>query len=127
MTKDIYSQAAYAAYQNGMKIDSVMERLKEVLDKRGHMALYERVLIDLQEIITQATETPTKITLAQLEDRKKHEQEITKILSEYKITEEPEYVADETIVGGFIIESKDKMVDRSYKRSLVSLYRSVIS
>ena len=34
-------------------------------------------------------------------------------------------VVDETIVGGFQIRTKDTLIDGSYKKSLVELYRNI--
>ena len=36
------------------------------------------------------------------------------------------YMVDHTLVGGFTVRSKDRLVDGSYKRQLLDLYRTFI-
>lgn len=124
---DTYATAAYLALEDGMMLPDVLKRLVEVLEKRGHSKLYGGILRELEKKIAGAEEAKTTVRLADTDDEKVLKAEIAAALTEIGGEQVYELETDESLVGGFVLETKDRMVDASYKRSLLSLYRKFVT
>lgn len=66
------------------------------------------------------------LTVANKEDVTKYKEEVQKYVTTLNGDDHIGVKVDEQIIGGFKIEFGDMMVDGSYKRRLLNLYREII-
>lgn len=126
-----YAEALYGALQGvAEESDSkkVLTRFRKVLSARGHDKLLPFISRELdkillrekgkKEVVLVTADSKSKGKWAHAYDHYEKEGSIPKgaLLRE---------VIDESIVGGFQIRMKDTLIDGSYKKSLLELYRSV--
>ena len=130
-----YAEALYAALQSkDVKTDAdskkILTRFRKVLAARGHERLLHFIGHELEKIM--ARENVNNEVILVTADAKS----IGKWAHAYDHYEKEGLVprgsirrdvVDESIVGGFQIRSKDTLIDGSYKKSLVELYRKVIN
>jgi F0F1-type ATP synthase delta subunit len=121
-----YSTGVLELILNGMSPETALEKLRAMLSSRGHERLYPKIL---RELLTEASRTASRntatVTLARKDDARALHGDIESALHTLGVTEH-DIVIDETITGGFVVEAKEKRIDRSYKKSLLTLYRSLI-
>lgn len=122
-----YTEAILSLAKEGKISAHTLTDLKKVLENRGHTRLYPKILAQLKRILEHDQKTGTAlITLAKESDGSRYKNKIVEALTELKITEYTTSI-DPTIVGGFIAEGSMKRVDASYKKQLLTLYRSLVS
>ncbi len=121
-----YSQAVRALVREGTSPDAALMGLRTMLTARGHLRLYPKILKELLTEVTKdsANETAT-VTVARAGDEITHKKEITEQLTLLGQNEHTTII-DESIVGGYIIEGTNSRIDNSYKKRLLTLYRSLI-
>ncbi len=123
--KDNYITAVLEKIKTGDSLDKIIKGLQSTLKERGHQRLYAPILRGVLKVL-EATGT-NKITVVVPNDNV-YEKELAKIkeaLAELAATGEPEVVIDPTIVGGWLVEANNKILDKSYKTKLVNLYRAL--
>jgi F0F1-type ATP synthase delta subunit len=122
-----YAHATYQVINSGLGVDAALTKLKLVMQKRGSMRLYPRVLKELIALLEKQTHrTVTTVTVARVKDISRHDLDIEKALISLGAAKEYTTAVDPTIVGGFKISKYDRVIDSTYKRRLVALYRSII-
>ena len=127
MTRKVYAEAIYRAITSGLEPEKALSGLRQVLTRHGHVSLYASILKDLLISLKKAeNDTTATIVLARKEDRENYAKQIEQFVTETKATE-AQIVIDESIIGGFIAKTKTTKRDQSYKESLISIYRSVVS
>lgn len=121
-----YIQATYDVLQKQPDNTETFDALKIYLKSRGLMKLYPSILRGLMEMERRTLKSSIpKIIVARKEDFKKHAQEIEKYLESMSSGTAHEGVIDESCIGGFIIQTKDKKIDHSYKQKLLHAYQRV--
>ena len=124
-TKD-YIQATYELLEHDTHGEKTLTSLKAYLKKRGLLALYPSILRGLAEKISRKNKsTIPKVIVAHEHDLKKYSKEIDDFITEYGNGSKPEVHVDTSIIGGFILKSKDTYIDQSYKNKLLHAYRSL--
>ncbi len=108
-----------------MPEDTLVRGLIETLRSRGHLRLVPGIL-RLLEADRASEREETLLTLARTGDRERLAKDIAKAATELGVSAEVAAVrTDETLVGGFTLSSGNRLLDRSYKRALVDLYRTL--
>jgi len=126
MLKNDYIEATSALLSEGKDFDGVIKSLKEVLDKKGHQKLYKPILNGLQIKIENSLETNVaQVSVARQKDLEILKERISKSLIELE-SDEYDANVDLSLIGGYVIEHNNKIIDNSYKSRLVTLYRSLI-
>lgn len=121
-----YSSAVIALVKDGMSLDTALTSLRNMLTRRGHTRLYPKILRDLERVAEGLTKEGTvTVTVAHEDDLSVHKDAIERSIAELRGTTHVTRV-DETITGGFIAEGKEKRIDQSYKKQLLTIYRSLI-
>ena len=105
-------------------VETALAGLRTVLSERGHERLLAPVLRAVVREL-EATRPTTIVTIAKQADEARQEERLKNLLSELGATEHPTIVVDDTLIGGMIVEHNHVRVDESYKRALVTLYRSL--
>lgn len=127
MNERIYGEALYKAVSGGISLDAALSRLKEVLGEHGHGSLYGKILKNAESrFVKDAGAEELKIILAKESDEKVFRDEIKKVQETFGATHTTVRI-DESIAGGYIARTNEREIDASYKKSLLSIYRSLIS
>ncbi len=122
-----YSTAAFELLIEGKDEKSILENLERVLKDHGHERLYPKILGDLaQRLKKQEEKKGATVTLARTGDEALLKDQIKDALTKLNVTD---YITkiDPSITGGFIAQGGEKRIDASYKKTLLTLYRSLIS
>ncbi len=120
-----YARSVFSAIQNGIAPKAALDRLRKILERRGHSRLLESTLLALR-------------TLSEKEEKKREVHVITaegravkKELNAHKedLPENPVLLMKESpaIIGGYIIQSATKRIDASHRTVLAKLYEKMIS
>ncbi len=125
MKAEVYGEALYQVLSTDGVFESTIQNLKAILKKNGHRSLYGQILRDVERrFLEQQRMETASVIVSKKEDYQVHKKEITALLAEFAVTEMM-LETDEQIVGGFIVRGKGKEYDRSYKKSLLSIYRAL--
>ena len=122
MKPEIIAQAIYQL-SNESKTDSakLIKRTVNVLKKRGMIKLLPFVLSELKRLFYKDSKHQPKLLLAS----KKFEKDAKLALGDKIAKINPKI--DENLIGGYIIEKGDVLLDRSYKRQLFEMFRQIKS
>ena len=85
---------------------------------RGYAKLLPRILAEYERLSASAKISNTVVTTSAKRDMKE-------ILATHGIEENVESRIDETIVGGYTIETDSRFIDASHKNALIRLYQTL--
>ena len=130
-----YAEALVAALTadgatNKKDIAPVIKRFRALMAARGHEGLFKFIPRELERIAErQARDSRVTLITADAKSRSKWEHAYDHYVKEGVIPAEhhKEDLVDDSLIGGFQIRTKDTLIDGSYKKSLVDLYRSITS
>lgn len=113
-----------------LDLEVLLRDLKQVLTERGHARLLPAIL---RGLVTQLPKQANAIvvTLASNTDLKAHAEEIAATVKEItgadaKIdTTHVSAIHDDSLIGGYTVSVADTLIDRSYKTTLLQLYRTI--
>ena len=122
-----YIKAVVSLVLQGRDIDAVLSNLKTVLARKGHEKLYVQVLKGVQsELSLQKNTLASSVVIAKEADLPGLQNELSESLQKLGGNpDETKITVDPTLIGGFIVSHNGKLINRSYKEKLVSLYRSI--
>ncbi len=124
-----YAQAFLASLESGMAVDTAIAGLKKSLEKKNHTKLLGAVLLEVARVLEAAPQgNQAVVAVAAAGDIAALKASIAAALEELGVTKETEVkeVVDETLIGGFVATYNHKEHDASYKKSLKSLYESIV-
>jgi F0F1-type ATP synthase delta subunit len=122
-----YTESVYALYKNGMDVETLISNLKMTLTRKGHVRLLPAILADLKRLADKEQERSTIfVTLAHKDHQETHKEEINNAVEKLGGTSHTVQI-DPTITGGFIATGAESRIDRSYKKQLLTIYRSLIT
>lgn len=126
MTKDTYIKSTASLLREGKDPTRVLGGLRSTLARHNHERILRQVLVGVQRTLEADAiqSTPTAI-FASKKGEQKYKDTLKKQLSALGVTAEPRVVFDESIVGGYTVTYGDMLIDRSYKHSLLTLYRNL--
>lgn len=130
-----YAEALYGALQkeevkNESDSKKILARFRDVVAARGHNSLLPFIAREFEKIITrEKTKSEAILVIADEKSGSKWGHAYDHYEKEGIIPKEAtrRVVVDPSITGGFQIKTKDILVDGSYKKSLVELYRRIIN
>lgn len=118
--------AVDALLMRGVELSEVLTKLQATLSKRHHMRLYRSILADVATLEKKrALRNTVTVTVAREGDRALHDAVIQKAI-ETLGSSTYETKIDPTITGGYIAQGGEARIDASYKKRLLTLYRSII-
>ncbi len=127
-----YAEALARALEDKSEKDhvAIMARFFKVMNVRGHMGLLKFIPAELEKIIMRDS-VRNEVTLVTADEKSRakwshafdHYEKEGIILS----GADRHDVVDETIIGGYQIRSKSILIDSSYKKTLVDLYRNIVN
>lgn len=104
--------------QKGGDPSAALDAFVEYIHARGYAKLLPRILAEYERLSQGAKESSTVVTLAKKRD-------LADILKANGIEEKAETRIDETIVGGYTIETDSRFIDASHKNALIRLYQTL--
>lgn len=110
--------------ESGRKPSEAIAAMKQHLAKRGRSALLPKIAHALVRLAArQKIRTTMTLSIARLEDAKRAIKKAENVLAQEGVpgTDLCEEV-DEALIGGWRLEGRGILVDRSWKRSLLSMY-----
>lgn len=126
MRTNDYINAVLSILSEGGEFDDVIKKLKQTLEVKGHQKLYRSILLGLLKKSERAVyANVATVTTAREKDIGSLKEQIEKSLKSLNTTEFESRV-DQSLVGGYVVEHDNKLIDNSYKSRLVALYRSLI-
>ena len=102
----------------GAHSKAALDSFVQYIHARGYAKLLPGILAEYERLGQSATESGTIVTLAKKRDMKD-------ILAANGIDEKVETRIDETIVGGYTIETDSRFIDASHKNALIRLYQTL--
>lgn len=123
--KQAYITALVDMLLAGTPVESAIANTKAILDKKGHQRLWGAILRGaVRELTHDVAAKAPKIVLAKNDDITLARAQAA--LVALQAEGEAVVVVDETLIGGFIASAKHQIVDSSYKRALLDIYRKVV-
>lgn len=123
--KQAYITALTAALLNTKDIDGALGRAHALLVKKGHIKLWPVVLRGVEKALLKKEIDDTPRLIVAKESAKEGEAIKVALAKLSVVTNTPKVEVDSSLIGGFVVQYKDRMVDHSYKRALIDLYRKV--
>lgn len=126
-----YAEALYEVSLNKSdeEVTAVLTRFQTLLEERGHTNLLKTILRELEKIERRrSTSTETLVRVAKEEDATRFSENITRDIHTLGGEDvRTRIVIDETLIGGYEVRAKGQRIDRSHKRSLLTLYNNLIT
>jgi F0F1-type ATP synthase delta subunit len=124
--KNHYIQALLQMIAEGSDIDLVLKGLSTILKAKGHTRLHASILHGVLRVLSaESLSHTTRVVTASETDAIKFAVAIKHALRELGTEEGGVVEVDDSLIGGFIAEHNNVIIDTSYKAKLVSLYRSL--
>jgi F0F1-type ATP synthase delta subunit len=124
-----YAEAIYLAtkHADDSVESAVVERLMEELRARGHEMLLPAIIRELElRVLRRASSAGARITVAHAGDVERHASRIEADLATLSARDLPREVRiDTTVSGGYEVRALGVRIDRTHKRSLVDMYRTL--
>lgn len=120
-----YVEATHTVLQKNADTETVLASLSTYLKKRGLLKLYPSILRGLiDKSVRKEKNLIPKVIVAREKDIALHQSEIATHL---KPGSPSKTIIDPTLIGGFIIKTKDTYIDQSHKTKLLHAYHRVIN
>lgn len=121
-----YAEALFETLGDESMLQQRIRGLDRVLAEKGHAKLKASILkATLQKLKKKQSEQTAIVYIAKQEDEQKYAQAISALCTEHSITIKPAIHIDESLIGGFVFCTQTMQLDRSYKRALTTIYRSL--
>lgn len=131
MHKDEYAHALMEALKGVDEKEATkrVERFVALLRRAGHIRLLPKILATYERATAErARRDGVVVSVAKEGDAHTHTSDIKKAAAEMGASHEALTIrTDETLVGGYSVKTRDKIIDRSFKRALVTIYHRAIA
>jgi F0F1-type ATP synthase delta subunit len=122
--KQAYITAFVDMILAGTPVENVIANTKALLEKKGHQRLFGAIVRGAKrELEYKIKAQSPKIVLAKNDEAVLSAAKAA--LATLGVTAEVVVSIDETLIGGFITKAKYQIIDSSYKRALLDMYRKV--
>jgi F0F1-type ATP synthase delta subunit len=122
-----YAQALWKMVAEGMAPTKALHSLTEILKQHGRLALLPRIGKAFARIAERQLQKETvTLTVAREKDERAAKQAAKEILAALE-TKEVAVKVDDSLIGGWRLEGKEMLVDRSYKMRLLELFNKAVS
>lgn len=124
--KKHYVTAVLELLSAGAVPEDVIKGLQKTLSARRQDGLFVPVLERVITILEASDSEKIVVTVASEHAVEVLKENITQASEALHATEASQkIIVDPTIIGGSIVQYRDKVIDASYKNALVQLYRSI--
>ncbi|MEK7647179.1 MAG: F0F1 ATP synthase subunit delta [Patescibacteria group bacterium] len=131
MLSKYYAQALHKSLQgrNRESVDALFANFIAILRAKGHMSLLSYILKDFARIRGKEEKyNATRITVADKSAAKRYTEEAAEYAGQAGFEAKGAIIEEDlSLIGGFRAEKRDMILDRSFKRMLIELYRKFIA
>lgn len=119
-----YALALWKMIEGGMKPKETVMKLREALGKRGRVNLTPKIARAFARIAEREhRKRVVTLSVAREKDALKAEREVKDILQELGVSAKDMKVrVDDSLIGGWRLEGRERLIDASYKELLLSIY-----
>ncbi len=119
-----YAQALWDVIQKGAAPKDAVESLKESLEAHGRLALTSRIARAFERIATRDRQrNGVTLLIARERDERTAKHAAHAILEDMGVKPSDVTVAiDDSLIGGWRLEGRERLVDGSYKKYLSEMY-----
>lgn len=123
-----YAQALKEIIRDGKgNEETIGVSFVNLLKKKGHIKLLPQILKEFEKFSEKDIDTKQVVlTVARIADENRFKSDALQYITGFDEGHLKTKI-DESLVGGFKIETKDIVVDASYKKKLLNLYREIIA
>ncbi len=120
-----YAKALYELLnsKNKEEQEKLLANFFNVLKRDSKEKLLTKILLELEKLYTQRQKSSLRVRLAS----DKYKEQALKKAKDLGYDGEIPVVKDESLIGGYKIESADSVYDASYKKFLMDLYSKLVS
>ena len=119
MKPDMYAQALFHLMQKGTDPKDAVAKVHAALEARGRVALLPQIARAFRRLAErEARKNHSTLTVANKQDEKE-----ARVKSGAK---DAELVVDENVIGGWRLEDKERLVDTTFRKQLLSIYNGVV-
>lgn len=112
-----YAQALVRVVENGKSVKDAIASLSEALKRQGRTELLPKVVRALRRMAEREKASRPRVYVA-------HEKDGKAAFTASGLAE-ADVCIDETLIGGWRAESKESLMDMSFKKQLLSIYSSI--
>ena len=125
--EEAYAQALWKMVEEGMKPKEAVASIHASLVSRGREALLPRIAHAFARLAAKKRQaTGVTLTVAREKDARKAEHAAQELLQELEIrTSDVTFAVDDSLIGGWRLEGKEMLVDASFKRDLLDMYKAI--
>ena len=122
--ENAYAQALWQMVEKGMKPKEAVAKIREALEKRGRLSILPKVGRAFARIAArESAKRAIVLSVAKEKDAADAKREMKDIFREMGVEAgDVEVRLDETLIGGWRLEGRERLHDASYKKSLLSIY-----
>ena len=119
-----YAQALWQMIESGIKPKEAVTKIREALDRRGRLSVLPKVGRAFARIaVRESAKRAVVLSVAREKDAAGAKREMKDIFREMGVEAgDVEARLDETLIGGWRLEGRERLHDASYKKSLLSIY-----
>lgn len=127
MKATLYARALLKAAENkdALAQEALVKFLLQVLSQKGHRSLLPHILHEYLKLQREARGKKSVTLRVAHEKEKARAREAAE--RELGIAADMKEIVDENLVGGFVVESGEMLVDRSFRRALHDLYKRLVT
>jgi F0F1-type ATP synthase delta subunit len=127
--EEAYAQALWKMVKEGMAPSKAVHALSELLKSHGRLALMPRIGKAFARIAERQLQKETMtLTVAREKDERAAKAAAKEVLAELKLeAKEVSVKVDDSLIGGWRLEGKEVLVDRSYKTRLLGVFNKTVS
>jgi F0F1-type ATP synthase delta subunit len=119
-----YAQALWQLIERGMTPKKAVDSLRDSLAASGRLALLPRIGRAFARIAARNEgKNGVVLSVAREKDERKAKAAAKELLQEMGVSpSEVTVVTDESLIGGWRLEGRERVADASYKRQLLDIY-----
>jgi len=123
-----YAQALYELTKDKPKEEqeSIFADFIKVLGEKGHSKLLPGILKNFERLVSEGESSYINFIVADEKAKDIYKSELKNYKDHLKQNLKVKIWLDKNIIGGFIIRTKDLIIDKSYKTALINLYNKAI-
>lgn len=122
LTAESVARAVYSLAHEGGDSHSVVDSTVAYLKKKGALALLPKVVLHLSRIASHV-HAGERIVVAKNANTK----DVRDAAQHFGLSKDVPLVEDDSLIGGYVLAKKGEQIDASYKRALLTIYRSIVS
>lgn len=122
--KQAYITAIVDTLLTTKDVETVLKNASALLSKKGHARLWPAVLRGVvREFEKRSVEAVPQVVVAK--EGALQSEALKQALATLGTNATPKTIVDSSLIGGFLVQYQDRMIDASYKRALTDLYRKI--